>query len=57
MTRGLATHAVGDIAYIDGPHGCFDLPKEANAIVMFAGGIGVAPFVSLLGLLLTQAWR
>ncbi len=57
MTRGLATRAVGDIAYIDGPHGCFELPKEANAIVMFAGGIGVAPFVSLLGLLLALAWR
>jgi len=48
MTRGLAEHAVGDIAYLDGPHGRFEIPKDAPAVVMHAGGIGVAPFVSLL---------
>lgn len=48
MTRSLATHAVGDQVYLDGPHGHFDLPPDATAVVMHAGGIGVAPFVSLL---------
>lgn len=48
MTRGLGTHAVGDIAYVDGPHGRFEIPAEATGVVLHAGGIGVAPFVSLL---------
>lgn len=48
MTRGLAGHAVGDTAYLDGPHGRFEVPANASAVVMHAGGIGVAPFVSLL---------
>lgn len=48
MTRGLTEHAVGDTAYLDGPHGRFNIRTEATAVVMHAGGIGVAPFVSLL---------
>lgn len=48
MTRGLAKHAVGDTAYVDGPHGRFEIPDDATAVVMHAGGIGVAPFLSLL---------
>jgi predicted ferric reductase len=48
MTRGLVKHAVGDIAFLDGPHGRFEIPTDAPAVVMYAGGIGVAPFVSLL---------
>lgn len=48
MTRRLAEHAVGDTVFVDGPHGCFKIPAEAKAVVMHAGGIGVAPLVSLL---------
>jgi predicted ferric reductase len=48
MTRGLTQHAVGESAYLDGPHGRFEIPAEAAAVVMHAGGIGVVPFVSLL---------
>jgi predicted ferric reductase len=48
MTRGLAGHALGDTAYLDGPHGHYEIPADATAVVMHAGGIGVAPFVSLL---------
>jgi predicted ferric reductase len=48
MTGGLAKHAVGETAFLDGPHGRFDIPSDAPAVVMHAGGIGVAPFVSLL---------
>lgn len=35
-------------AYLDGPHGHFQIPASAPAVVMIAGGIGVAPFLSLL---------
>jgi predicted ferric reductase len=48
MTRGLGREAVGNVAYLDGPHGRFEIPADATAVVMHAGGIGVAPFVSLL---------
>lgn len=48
MTRGLARETVGNAAYLDEPHGRFEIPAEATAVVMHAGGIGVAPFVSLL---------
>lgn len=48
MTRGLSHCTKGDLAYVDGPHGRFEIPAQASAVVMHAGGIGVAPFVSLL---------
>lgn len=48
MTRAVARSSAGDTVYLDGPHGRFEPDPDAEAIVMHAGGIGVAPFVGLL---------
>lgn len=48
FTRALPHSASNTVAYIDGPYGNFSIPPSAPAIVMLAGGIGIAPFVSLL---------
>lgn len=48
MTASLSRHRPGETVHIDGPHGQFAFPSDARAIVMYAGGIGVAPFVALL---------
>lgn len=48
MTRAVPRCPVGAAAYIDGPHGRFEIPASARAVVMYAGGIGIAPFLSLL---------
>jgi len=40
----------GTVAYVDGPYGTFgiDLYPESMAFVMIAGGIGIAPLLSML---------
>ncbi|MEX1024663.1 MAG: ferric reductase-like transmembrane domain-containing protein [Planctomycetota bacterium] len=39
----------GTRAYVDGPHGAFTIDRHpAAGYVLFAGGIGVAPFLSVL---------
>ncbi len=38
----------GDVVGIQGPFGVFTLPENAPAMVMFAGGIGIAPFRSMI---------
>ncbi|MBP6252277.1 MAG: hypothetical protein KA387_05950 [Rubrivivax sp.] len=48
MTRALPQCPIGARAYLDGPHGQFAIPASASAVVMYAGGIGIAPFLSLL---------
>lgn len=48
MTGSLSQHRPGETVHVDGPHGQFAWPPDAPAIVMHAGGIGVAPFVALL---------
>lgn len=48
MTRAVPRCPVGAAAYLDGPHGRFEIPRRARAVVMYAGGIGIAPFLSLL---------
>ena len=48
FTRALPQMEVGTPAYVDGPHGNFRLPDEAPAIIMVAGGIGIAPFLGVL---------
>lgn len=43
-------HAVapGTPVAIDGPHGSFVLPSQTPAIVMVAGGVGIAPLLGIL---------
>jgi predicted ferric reductase len=40
----------GEVAYVDGPHGVFttDRQPDADAYVFVAGGVGVAPIMSML---------
>ncbi|MBP9762202.1 FAD-dependent oxidoreductase [Patescibacteria group bacterium] len=38
----------GDVVGIQGPFGVFVLPEKATKVVMFAGGIGIAPFRSII---------
>lgn len=38
----------GDVVGIQGPFGVFTLPEKASKVVMFAGGIGIAPFRSMI---------
>lgn len=41
--------ALGTTAYVDGPHGNFTLEgRQGDAIVLVAGGIGIAPILGLL---------
>ncbi len=50
FTRTIGTTRVGDIAYIDGPYGVFSVDQypDAEGFVFIAGGIGVAPIISML---------
>lgn len=50
FTRRIPETEVGTIAYLDGPHGGFsvDLHPDASGFFFFAGGIGIAPIVSML---------
>lgn len=38
----------GDVVGIQGPFGVFVLPETASRVVMFAGGIGIAPFRGMI---------
>lgn len=38
----------GDVIGIQGPFGVFTLPKQAEHLVFFAGGIGITPFRSMI---------
>lgn len=38
----------GDVVGIQGPFGVFVLPKEVDHLVIFAGGIGITPFRSMI---------
>ncbi|MBN4063620.1 ferric reductase-like transmembrane domain-containing protein [Cardiobacterium sp. AH-315-I02] len=50
FTRTIKNTQVGDIAYLDGPHGIFSVDQHPHApgFVFIAGGIGAAPIVSML---------
>jgi predicted ferric reductase len=48
FTASVPNTSVGTAAFLDGPHGHFQIPEHAKSIVMIAGGIGIAPFVGLL---------
>ncbi len=49
FTRRIGEISVGTRAYIDGPHGALTLgAKPASGIVFLAGGVGIAPILSML---------
>lgn len=49
FTAAVGSLQTGTRAYIDGPYGNFTLdPSEARSLVLLAGGVGMAPIMSLL---------
>jgi ferredoxin-NADP reductase len=40
---------VGDTVYLNGPYGEFTFTGEYPKVVMIAGGIGITPFMSMIG--------
>lgn len=50
FTRTIGRTPVGETAYVDGPYGSFSIDRHPDApgYVFIAGGIGVAPIVSML---------
>jgi predicted ferric reductase len=48
FTGGIASLPVGTPAYLDGPHGNFIADRSVDAIVLIAGGVGIAPVISIL---------
>lgn len=50
FTRTIRHVPVGTVAYVDGPHGVFstDLFPDSPGFVFVAGGVGMAPIMSLL---------
>ena len=50
FTRTIKDHKPGEVAYLDGPYGVFTIDRYPNAtgFVFIAGGVGVAPIMSML---------
>ncbi len=49
FTRTIGDVAVGEIAYVDGPHGAFTIDRyDSRGLVVIAGGIGAVPIMSML---------
>jgi predicted ferric reductase len=50
FTRTIKTIAAGEVAYVDGPFGVFSIDgfPEAPGFVFLAGGVGIAPVMSML---------
>jgi len=49
FTRGVGDLEIGTPAAIDGPHGSFTLAdRKCGAVLLIAGGVGVAPILSML---------
>jgi len=50
FTRTIGQVPVGTVAYVDGPHGVFtpDAHPDASGFVLIAGGVGIAPMMSML---------
>lgn len=50
FTRTIKEVKVGEVAYVDGPHGVFTIEHygAAPGFVFIAGGIGIAPIMSML---------
>ena len=50
FTRTIKHRKAGEIAYLDGPYGVFTVDRYSNApcFVFIAGGVGMAPIMSML---------
>lgn len=50
FTRTIKDHKPGEIAYLDGPYGVFTIDRytDATGFVFIAGGVGIAPIMSML---------
>lgn len=48
FTASLPAVRPGELFYLDGPNGEFQVPDHAKTIVLVAGGIGLAPFLGIL---------
>lgn len=49
FTSTIGTTPVGQVGFVDGPYGSLQLPTDATAgVLMVAGGIGIAPVMSML---------
>jgi predicted ferric reductase len=59
FTRTIKDVKVGDVAYVDGPHGVFSAAHypQAPGFVFIAGGIGIVPIMSMLRTLADQRDR
>jgi predicted ferric reductase len=59
FTRAIKDVKAGTIAYVDGPHGVFtiDHHRDAPGFVFIAGGIGIAPIMSMLRTLADRSDR
>ena len=56
FTRSIGDLKGGETVYVDGPYGSFspDSPKTQKGMVLLAGGIGIAPIMSILHTLADQ---
>jgi predicted ferric reductase len=57
FTGRIGTVAPGTRAYVDGPHGNFSLAgRDVRGLVFIAGGVGLAPVMSILRQLAAERW-
>lgn len=47
-TRTFEQVPPGTRVAVDGPHGSFVVPRDASAIILIAGGVGIAPLLGIL---------
>jgi predicted ferric reductase len=57
FTDKIGTIAEGTPAYVDGPHGNFVADSSAEAIVLIAGGVGIAPIISIARSLADESYE
>jgi predicted ferric reductase len=59
FTSRIGTTAVGETAYVDGPYGAFtaDRHGDARRFLFVAGGVGIAPIVSMVRTLADRSDR
>ncbi len=57
FTRTVGRTQIGEVAYVDGPYGVFtpDLYPHSDGFVFIAGGVGIAPIISMLRTLAERA--